>query len=150
MLEDPFCNYCSLPAVVSNQYLPSHGIPLLGLWHCSKKSCPKGCKEVVKLSHSRTGGPTPCPPACPYLAPQPSLEGLPMVPGGKSDGSIQIWTRTGLSHQPRSACKMLTGTSLGILPASAGHRVPLVLALCSPIMQMFPSPFPSCFEQLGP
>lgn len=41
-------------------------------------------------------------------------------------------------------------TSPGIPPASAGHRVPLVLALRYSIMQTFPSPFLSCFEQLRP
>lgn len=63
MLESPAHNHHRLPAVVSSQCLPKHGIPSLGAWHCRKKSCPKGCGEVVKLSHSRTVGPTSCSPA---------------------------------------------------------------------------------------
>ena len=76
-LEDPAPSHRCLPAAVSNHYLPSHGIPLLEAQHHSKKSCPKGCTEVVKLIHSRTAGPTPCPPACPYPGPQslPRLTG---------------------------------------------------------------------------
>lgn len=63
MLESAAHNHHCLPAVVSSRCLPKHGIPSLGAWHCSKKSCPKGCGEVVKLSHSRTVGPTSCSPA---------------------------------------------------------------------------------------
>lgn len=52
---------------------------------------------------------SPCPPACPYPAPRPSprLAGRnPVVPGGKSDGSIQNCTRAGLCHPPHCACRM--------------------------------------------
>lgn len=54
-----------------------------------------------------------------------------------------------LTHPPLPA-RCDAETLPGIPPASAGHRVPFVLALCFPIMRMLPSPFPSCSEQLGP
>lgn len=123
-LKDPAHNHRRLPAVVSNHYLPHHGIPSLGAWHRSKKSCPKGCREVVKLS--RTAGPTSCPPACPYLTSQPS----PRLAGRTPRGPWHTRLAEVISCL-QSACTSLSCSSFHIysppLNATCGFFPPRML-----------------------
>jgi len=83
------------------------------------------------------------------LLPKPHqgwLEGLSVVLVGNLMHPFRSGQELGSPTHPKLPARCDVETLPGILLASAGHRVPVVFTLCSPIVQMFPSPFPSCFE----